>query len=75
MFSEIVLTPEILEKCGFKTISTDFIFRLKSISLVYSHSDKGFIRVGIDKPYYIKYFNQLQTLYYTETGEELNIQL
>ncbi|MEO8712929.1 MAG: hypothetical protein ABI405_12430, partial [Parafilimonas sp.] len=75
MNSEIILTPEIVEKCGFKTNPTDFIFRLKSISLVYSGPDKGFIRVGINKPCYVQFLHQLQNLYFIETGEELNIQL
>jgi len=79
----IPLTPEILEKCGFKTIDGLF-FRL-----VFQYADSDYpceLAYGTDKEYVqvvrnftsaadapFKFLHQLQNLYFALTGEELKI--
>jgi hypothetical protein len=87
-FKPIPLTPEILEKCGFKT---DIYLELANddFALIYRREVKdkkwGDCLVfegngGYDYPgdiplWHIKYLHQLQNLYYALAGEELEIEL
>lgn len=71
----IPLTPEILEKAGFelfpwgwvKKSSKDFGVRLTVKSFMYE--------VSGNNPVCLDYLHQLQNLYFSLTGEELNVQL
>lgn len=77
----IPLTPEILKKTGFKQSSEfDDTFRLNEFDIYYRISycewtvdDRG-DNEGT-KPRFIKYVHQLQNLYYSLTGTELEINL
>ena len=79
----VPLTPEILEKCGFKKRDEEFnsLFRLGKVQVytqVYSENNNIFFAYsfGYDiEETEIKYLHQLQNLYFALTGEELNIQL
>jgi hypothetical protein len=82
-FHPIPLTPEILEKCGFEKDGEDFfIIKIgrKSFSIyvedipdiVYS-PDIGVPHNSLNAP--IDYLHQLQNLYFSLTGVELNPQL
>jgi hypothetical protein len=74
----ITLTPEILEKCGFEKINKGLF---KPVFGNYSHIFKtDFYPLSLEIEgnriplKNIKYLHQLQNLYYTLTGEELNIE-
>lgn len=83
----IPLSPEILEKCGFKDIwggiteqnllLTEDIFISKDFSIRYSYWDGDDERGGIEykEIVKIKYLHQLQNLYFALTGGELKINL
>jgi hypothetical protein len=75
----IALTPEILEKCGFKLLSDFYglqhtygyiaiLFENSTLMIEDLHDDS----VNIKAP---KYLHQLQNLYFALTGEELQIKL
>ncbi len=82
----IILTPEVLEKYGFKQAS-DYLNR----SVYYKHHDKKSLKIDInileykvslfagdqkvDLPHHHKFFHQLQNLYFALTGEELEVNL
>jgi hypothetical protein len=71
----IALTPEILDKCGFKKDYSGLVLPDK-MSLSFSVTKEfGYLACWQDKclhlPYNIKYLHQLQNLYYSLTGEEL----
>lgn len=75
----IPLTPEILEKAGFKKLSYDFEFWKNSMWRLKQHklNNEWYLthcgeEVDCIK---IKYLHQLQNLYFALTGEELNIEL
>lgn len=75
----IPLTPEILEKAGFKEDRTGFALP-DIMSLSFSVTkDFGYMACWGDKslhlPYDVKYLHQLQNLYFALTGEELQIEL
>jgi hypothetical protein len=84
----IPLTPEILEKCGFEKDADPYnwanpdwdIYRIKRMSIGvkegmfawYNRSDDDFY-----SSYYpeLKFLHQLQNLYFSLTGEELEVKL
>jgi hypothetical protein len=72
----IPLTPEILEKCGFREYGP---FSPWLTLGSFSWSDPAGISYEIDEESamldHIKYLHQLQNLYYAVTGEELTITL
>lgn len=73
----ILLTPEILERCGFEFIKNEYL--LKAFSIVFQQNIFKFYYDYLDKGDYneifvqIKYLHQLQNLYFVLTGEELEI--
>jgi len=73
----IPLTPEILEKCGFKKSENEKFFKRDFYILVID--EDGSYAFGTDTydGYFtdIKYLHQLQNLYFALTGEELKINL
>jgi hypothetical protein len=79
-FEPIPLTPEILEKCGFKEMPSKGFnkvvrVRLKTIELsVFLNGNIYLERQGEDILLPLKYthLHQLQNLYFALTGEELN---
>ena len=77
-FSPIPLTPEILEKCGFGTINnpnyTDsFLCYHPLLKLVFDKINKKIsLRDYSGVRQSINYLHQLQNLYFSLTGEELN---
>lgn len=81
LFEPIPLTPELLEKIGFrhgKYETTDSVVYFK----VYSDGDVKVVVEPDSDPYYrtdigqpIRYLHQLQNLYFTLTGEELEVSL
>jgi hypothetical protein len=75
-FDPIPLTPEILEKCGFREYGP---FSPWLTLGSFSWSDPAGISYEIDEESamldHIKYLHQLQNLYYAVTGEELTITL
>ena len=78
-FSPIPLTPEILEKAGFKHL-TDGVYELATETLSICYDEHGIdiafkddmIATDLD---HIKSLHQLQNLYFALTGEELPIEL
>jgi hypothetical protein len=72
----IPLTPEVLEKCGFIVDELGYSYvGINGISLCQTKANSVFpcwkdTKIG-SKP--IKYLHQLQNLYFTLTGEELEI--
>jgi len=79
VLNPIALTPEILEKCGFKIrptggyckkISNNFEFYILTLGNMDEFYLLQFDSAGIMCP--CKYLHQLQNLYLTLTGEELN---
>jgi hypothetical protein len=75
----IPLTPEILEKCGFKRMSSDW--RWKGIFFIYYKANEEVWECVIEESYAskaittIKYLHQLQNLYFALTNKELIINL
>ena len=77
LFSPIPLTPEILEKAGFRQAITNdriWLLRIGDTNLMlhidgHAWSYSGPILIKI------KYVHQLQNLYFALTGEELKIEL
>jgi hypothetical protein len=71
----IPLTPEILEKCGFKKRrggAYGIIWHKERIDII-KDEDKLYYRQFQRLP--IRYLHQLQNLYYALTGEELEVHL
>jgi hypothetical protein len=83
----ILLTHEILERCGFKQVG-DYL----SKNLYLNHADEHFFKIDINivdykvllhfagsqkviLPYHYKFLHQLQNLYFALTGEELEVNL
>jgi hypothetical protein len=82
-FIPIPLTPEILEKCGFKETDVENMYEIDSdkfhtIRVLVGSISFPFL-FSKDKEYFklygIKYLHQLQNLYFALTGEELSITL
>lgn len=80
-FEPIPLTPEILEKCGFeKQDDGDGGYYRELLSengILFVEGDKkGYTDVFIDcwEQIRVRYLHQLQNLYYSLTGTELNYQ-
>jgi hypothetical protein len=77
-FSPIILTPEILEKCGFNVTSKGFYVHPNwyNISLKFMRGTYNlrcnFMDIIANN---IDYLHQLQNLYFALTGEELLIKL
>jgi hypothetical protein len=72
-FSPIPLTPEILEKAGFKKQSSGYR-RLNNIILMYDNDDNCWLLKG--HPFFkFQSLHQLQNLYHSLTGKELEINL
>ena len=75
----IPLTPEILEKCGFeKTNRIDFgepnpCYTNFSLSLMIRHNSYFIDWMGGNIE--VKYLHQLQNIYFSLTGEELDVKL
>jgi len=63
----IPLTPEILDRCGFK--KTKFKWRIDEGDAFYLYGSNGFYAPFVMPE--IKYLHQLQNIYYAMTGEEL----
>lgn len=83
LISPIPITPEVLEKCGFKKIyytglglyeyhHPDLWNSLDSVGGGWNIEDN---RCGWVLKQHIKYVHQLQNLFFALTGEELNINL
>src|SRR6266496_4311131 len=83
----IILTPEVLEKYGFKQAS-DYLHR----SVYHKHQYEQVLKIDInileykvslnfasdqkvDLPHHYKFLHQLQNLYFALTGEELEVNL
>lgn len=79
--SAITLTPEILEKCGFENIMNSGLYKLRiNDSFSFLISNIGSITLELhganwDMRLKIKHIHKLQNLYFTLTGEELQINL
>ena len=83
MFKPIELTEEVLLKCGFmKNASNDYvILDLFKLSLHYSYGKpvgwmffiKSLDWIIVNRQNSIKYFHQLQNLYFALTNKELEI--
>lgn len=83
IFEPIPLTPEILQQCGLNQMTNTKMFYKEfengnylqiadnEISLGGNDSSTGGMTFNIE----CKYVHQLQNLYFTLTGEELNIEL
>lgn len=80
----IPLSEDILLKCGFekKVLDRYSYCELLVKNTKFITDDKGKVRIGISGPgqfeYFlleIEYLHQLQNLYYSLTGQELNIDL
>jgi len=75
----ILLTPEILAKCGFKKDYTGFALDDKMSLSISITSDGEYLPCWLDKALFpgatrcIKYLHQLQNIYYILTGNELVI--
>jgi hypothetical protein len=74
----IPLTPEILDKCGFKErADTGLYSNGKNFFLhhYYLMDDEYCFRYNDYKSYPIRFLHQLQNLYFALTGEELTVNL
>lgn len=86
----IPLTPEILEKCGFKSyIRNYWVNEKQQYEAIHYYEKKQLIDFYFDKfkrnkwvsdrlfmfDYGIEYLHQLQNLYFAMTGEELEVNL
>jgi len=75
----IPLTPEILEKCGFeKNEDGDdgYYYDLSANGILFIEGDKkGYCEVFLDmiEEVRVRYLHQLQNLYFSLTGQELNV--
>lgn len=73
----IPLTPEILERCGFEYGNGKFNeWWVSGKFTLYNNGYKNKNDIEFEESFYkvrIKYFHQLQNLYYALTGEELEI--
>lgn len=78
-FNPIHLTPEILVKCGFEKDEWNWFMLENETMFSIGFGNELFISINDDEyvqSYYdYKYLHQLQNLYFSLTGEELNIQL
>lgn len=88
IYNEVILTPEILEKCRFKkdengdfwvNLQTHYLLLIQSYDYFYpvyaqvpELSNESEHRVSVHR---IKYLSQLQNLYYCLTGKELEVTL
>jgi hypothetical protein len=70
----IPLTPEILEKCGFET-PDGYIDTVKYKDGVMIDFNRGKYLLRENNRIEIKYLHQLQNLYFSLTGEELEVKL
>lgn len=72
----IVLSPEILERCGFKKDKDDIYSKLGFMFFLY---DIGVVQIALDYSPLCnapcRYVHQLQNLIYALSGEELKIDL
>jgi hypothetical protein len=75
-YEPIPLTPEILRRCGFFETSTDgeFIYNERGIIKI-NINNIGLISFNVGEIIFstVHYLHQLQNLYFTLTGEELEI--
>lgn len=75
----IPLTEELLLKFGFELrckTEEGVIYGIGNTTLIYCHTDDndfGFFLNGYHNDVYIRLFHQLQNLYYSLTGQELEI--
>ena len=78
-YSQILLTPEILEKAGFRHLA-EGVYELstETLSIAWDETGLDIAFEGNDIGYdldHIKSLHQLQNLYFALTGEELPIEL
>ena len=70
------MTPTLLEKCGFEKEFSDcyqrFDYYIIPRVICLSPKKEGFDDCNVDVP--IKYLHQLQNIYFTLTGTELNVE-
>ena len=78
----IVLTPEILEKCGFDYISEGFLYADKHHCIYEGGKEHGeiwkfqpFCTIDVNCTVSIKYMHQLQNLIFALEGVELEVKL
>lgn len=69
LYAPIPLTPEMLEKCGFKVTITEHTYGNGRVGIFFY---VGLFTYGIAKG---RYLHQLQNLYFALTGEELTVNL
>ena len=77
-YATIPLTPEILEKCGFRWYDNEWYEIKDKVHLSVSVEGAGYIYFGKGEYLFksnIKHLHQLQNLYFALTNNELNIQL
>ncbi len=83
-YSPIPLTPEVLEKCGFKkdTIYPDWMkLHIGNSTVIKANDGDAWVeKIANDEEYSVglggaKYLHQLQTLYWYLCGKELTINL
>jgi hypothetical protein len=73
----IVLTPKVLEKCGFRNyIREEWILRLGTSHIDFEFTDDGLcLRQQVPSQVRIKYLHQLQNFLFAITGQELEAKL
>lgn len=77
-YEYIILSPEILEKCGFSERYDTGLYRKGKENLFLHHfimDDYYCFMYNDYKSYPLKYLHQLQNLYYCLVGEELQVNL
>lgn len=79
MFDAIPLTPELLEKCGFRKYRYSWSTSKQNTFNFEEWSNDGlglYLHINDHKTgQHIKYLHQLQNLYFSLTGQELEINL
>lgn len=74
----IPLTPEILEKAGFRKKANEYTYDTETFNLILTHEKEDWFywnHSGLMIDPSFKYVHQLQNLYFALTGEELDIAL
>jgi hypothetical protein len=74
-FEPILLTRDILEKCGFENTDVNdqyYSYRKESLTIRFMTGDSTRAKIG-DCEFVCQYLHQLQNLYFDLTGEELEV--